>query len=271
MEEQQGKKKNIVFIIYIILVALVLILTAAYYIHKWKLKKDNPQEDLVIEEGEVPTPATQYINKDELAKALEPEYTDLETDSEGLYPTLSGVYEPIWDGYESVPMTMLAKGTTDTAASYKIIWSKKYIYIQVVVTDYSKDTSGPDYSNQDSVEVFLNEDGQKNAVLAVGDSHYIVNRDNQRTAGFGADENFKSVVYEMPNITNEAGEPQPTGYFVEMQIPLLTIKASKNSSVGFEVRVNNASGGENTTVVNWASPYLYTFQNYSALGTLTFK
>lgn len=296
------------------IIALIVILVlgvggfAGYRYYKKEMQKKQPNLNVGSDEPvatvEQASPLiTQY---DELAKGKEPQYTDVSAVGESLYPTLSGVYEPIWDEYEPTSINILAKGENNLAASYKVIWAKQYLYIQVMITDTTPITSGPKYNKKDSVEFFINEDGNKNSTLTVGDAHYIVARDNTRYTGFGADSDFQSVTYEMNPEIDEEGNITATGYYVEAVIPLLTIKAMKNSSIGFDIQVNNATReydaesdveptpetinnpdgtvvtatptpvdfynvDDGVSIYKWASSYIYTFQNFSAVGTLTFK
>jgi len=276
------KKKD--WIIFIIFVVVVLGAVGGYYAYKQYLKNHEPNLDVVNEKMVIAT------GDDGLATGNEAQYLNVTTDAEALYPTLSGGYEPIWDDFESIGLNVkcdssdinqlndylfegtglelpaYVEGDDSVSASYKVIWSKRYLYFQVIVKDKSKTTSGFNYFNQDSVEFFINEDGNKNSTLLVGDAVYIVYRDNVKSTGFGADDSFESITYELPL---ENGEY--TGYVVEAIIPLLTIKATKNSSIGFDIQVNNARGGRNVATIKWASPYIYSFQNFAALGTLTFK
>lgn len=296
------------------IIALVIILVLAvggiggYLYYKDYMKKHQPNVEIGNTQVTVPsvTSAPQITIANELAKGKDPQYTEVAGMAESLYPTLSGVYEPIWDEYEPVSINILAKGENNLAASYKVIWAKQYLYVQVMITDTTPITSGPKYNKKDSVEFFINEDGQKNSTLAVGDAHYIVARDNTRYTGFGADSDFQSVTYEMNPEVDEDGNVVATGYYVEAVIPLLTIKATKNSSIGFDIQVNNATReydpekdvdptpeqitnpdgsvvtatptpidfynvDDGVSIYRWASNYIYTFQNFSAVGTLTFK
>lgn len=253
-------RKNI--IILIILIVLVVGGTGGYLWYKDYKKQNQPNSEIATMPVVVPT----IIATTEMADPKEPQYLDVEADATGLYPTLSGKYETIWDNYESYPIEIVASGTDTCPASYKMIWSKSYLYVQVIVNDTTPDTSGADYSTQDSVEFFLNEDGQKNSQLIVGDAHYIVNRDNVKSFGRGANPVLESVTYEMFD-----EEENCTGYVVEVALPLLTIKGSKNTSIGFDIQINDCVDGGLVSIRKWASDYLYTFQNFSAVGTVTLK
>lgn len=255
-------KKNIIILIIIVLVAAGGIGGYAYY--KKYMREHQP--NLGVGNEQVVVPSTAPVATSEMAEPNPPQFTGLEADALGLYPTLSGTYEAIWDGYEAIPIDILANGENTFEAYYKFIWSREYLYVQISVTDTTPDVSGPEYSSQDSVELFINEDGNKNSQLLVGDAHYIVNRENVKYYGRGANENFESVTYETFD-----DEGNNTGYIVEAVLPLMTIKASKNNSIGFDVQINDCEGGKVISIRKWASDYLYTFQNFSALGTITFK
>jgi hypothetical protein len=206
------------------------------------------------------------VATNQLAEPNDPKYLGVEADGIGLYPTLSGTYEAIWDEYEEYPIDIVASGSDTCSASFKFIWTKSYLYVQVKVLDNSPDVSGDTYQTQDGVEFFINEDGNKNSVLTVGDSYYFVNRENMVTGGFGADPDFESVTYELYD-----EDESDIGYIVEAAIPLVSIKGSKNTSIGFELLINDAMGGSLVSIRKWASDYMYDFSNFSALGTITFK
>lgn len=256
-----NKKKIIILIIIFVLVVAAV---GGYFWYKDYMKKKQPNNEFATMPVSAPN-ITNVATRD-MADPLEPQYTDLSADSTGLYPTLSGVYETIWDGYEEFPIDIVAKGDDTCTAYYKMIWSKSHLYVQVVVSDTSYDVSGADYSTQDSIEFFLNEDGNKNSTLIVGDAHYAVNRKNEKYIGTGASLLLDSVAYET---FDEEGNN--TGYIVEAALPLLTIKGSKNISIGFDIQINDCKGGSLAGIRKWASDYLYTFQNFSAVGTITLK
>lgn len=256
-----NKKKIIILIIIFVLVSAGI---GGYYWYKDYMRKQQPNNEYATIPVSVPQ-ITNYATSD-MAEPLKPQYTNVSADSTGLYPTLSGVYETIWDGYEAFPIDIVAKGEDTCTAHYKMIWSKTHLYVQVVVGDTSYDVSGTDYSVQDSVEFFLNEDGNKNATLIVGDSHYAVNRKNDKYIGTGASLLLDSVAYET---FDEEGNN--TGYIIEVALPLLTVKGSKNLNMGFDIQINDCSDGSLTSIKKWASDYLYTFQNFSAVGTITLK
>lgn len=195
----------------------------------------------------------------------EPTINDVKGESHGLYPLLSGKHEKIWDDYESIPIEIVALGKDVEKASFKIIWSKSHMYVQVTVYDDSPDVKGKSYDVQDSVEIFLNEDGKKNATLVNGDAHYIVNRENVKSKGFGATEKMESVTYEIVK------DKKSVGYVVEMAIPFQTTRPNKNDEMGFDIQINNAINGNLVSIRRWASNYLYTYQNFKAVGTVVYK
>ncbi len=270
-------------------VAAVLVVCGigGYFFYKDYKKKHQPNIDIATMSDSIPEGEKTNGYEEQVVTPNDPQFTDLSEKSTGLYPTLSGVYEGIWDGFELNPIDINALGDSNLTAAYRMIWSRKFLYVQVIVNDitsdgyiepddgtailYTKDVPD-DVKNpntlikQDSVEFFINEDNNRNSQLLVGDCHYYISRSNERLSGFGAVTDYQSVSYE---IFDEAGNS--TGYIVEAALPLLTIKAQKNNSIGFEVKVNDVSDGKLIGIKKWASSYLYDFQNFKALGSVTFK
>lgn len=262
-------RKN--FIIILVIVIAVISVAAGIFLHDRQQNKinnngnDSFYQPLVTESGDVTPELTPEAVITQNVTPNEPTIKDLQADSLGLYPVFSGKPEKIWDDYESIPIDIVALGKEKEKASYKVIWSKTHLYIQVTVYDSTPDVSGKKYDVQDSVEVFLNEDGKKHETLVVGDSHYIVNRENKQSTGFGAADKFESVTYEI--VEND----KSIGYVVEMAIPFQTTRPNKNDEMGFDIQINNAVKGGLVSIRKWASNYIYTYQNFKAVGTLIYK
>lgn len=251
--------------VFCLVASIVTIVIAAILL----LNNNDDEEDNPNNENTSTISPTEEAGDDEIliqgVKPNEPTIKDLKDDSKGLYPVLSGSYEPIWDDYESQPIDIVALGTETQEASFKIIWSKSNLYVQVKVMDDTNDVSGPDYANQDSVEVFLNEDGNKHSLLVQGDAHYIVTRNNNKYLGFGANEKLETVTYPIMD-----GEKE-VGYYAEFCIPFMTKRPNKNDEMGFDIQVNNATGGQFVSMRRWASDYLYTYENFEGIGAIVYK
>ncbi len=191
----------------------------------------------------------------------DPAVTDVHGDALGMLPSLSGSEDAIWQLASPIVLDRVAKGKGDTTAEYRFLWTKTCLYVQVTVSDVTKDTSGKTYSNRDSVVFYLNEDGAKNKKYAVGDAYYVVDRDGTIAFGTGCNaERFRSVVYEIEG-----------GYVVEVSLPLLTITGEKGRMIGFDVRVNDANKGKLVKAVQWSDKSNHTDVNLRGVGELTFE
>lgn len=188
-------------------------------------------------------------------------------DAASLLPSLSGSYENVWDGYEGIELKELVRGNTKTKAEYKVIWTADHMYVQVHVIDKSPDVSAENYLQKDSVVFYLNENGKKSKVYANGDAFYAVDRESTVYLGTGCDgERFQAVAYE-----DKDDEGKTQGYYVEVSIPFLTIRAKSGTVIGFDVRVNNAEKGKLKGSMQWSDTSLHTDANLRGIGLLTLE
>ena len=119
--------------------------------------------------------------------------------------------------------------------------------------------ANPSAYEQDSVEVFVDENNQKTPFLQNGDGQYRVNFDNERSFNPpSASEGFESAVSVSGN-----------SYTVVMRIPFKTITPEKDMLIGFDVQINGASDrGMRQSVAVWSDTSGNAFQDTSGYGAL---
>lgn len=168
----------------------------------------------------------------------------------------------IWNAQKAETIENVANGDHGASGEFKAIWSDKYLYIRVQVNDDTPDTSGTNYHDQDSVEVFINQNHNKPSNYGGGDQHYIINRDNNVTAGSGANlSDFRSVV-----------SSDKQGYVVELAIPFQDFTPAKNDKLGFELQINDShNSGIRNYALKWSSTSLNSSQSLEGIGTLILK
>ncbi|NLJ95930.1 MAG: hypothetical protein GX321_02150, partial [Clostridiales bacterium] len=168
----------------------------------------------------------------------------------------------IWKDQKAEAIENVANGDHGASGEFKAVWSDEYLYIRVQVNDNTPDTSGTNYHDQDSVEVFINKDHTKPSKYGLGDQHYIINRDNIVTAGSGADlSKFQSIVTS-----------DKQGYVVELAIPFKDFIPTKNGKLGFEIQINDSHrSGIRNYALKWSSTSLNTSQSLEGIGTLNLK
>ncbi len=149
--------------------------------------------------------------------------------------------DEIWNQAKEEPvriMTMAWQGATGTV---KTLWDEKNIYVLVRVKDKTLNTDSKNAYEQDSVELFLDENNDKSYYYQEDDGQFRVSCKNMVTFGSnGKREGFQSSV----KVTED-------GYLVEAKIPLTTT-AEKGKVMGFDVQINDSNErGERISVAKF--------------------
>lgn len=134
--------------------------------------------------------------------------------------------------------------------------------IQKKLINQNLSDASPNAWEQDSVEIFLDQNNRKTATYEEDDGQYRINYNNVRSFGGHADQdNFTSVTKIIEG-----------GYIVEAAIALDKIVPEKGTVVGFDFQVNNDQDGDGKrdSVVNWADSTGQSYQNTSKFGVLNF-
>jgi len=129
-------------------------------------------------------------------------------------------------------------GSTDAAPTFKVMWDDRALYILAEVKDKSLSVeSGTPYM-QDSAEIFLDENNDKNKEYGADDLHIRINYDNVLTVDNG-DAGF---YYSDARKTKD-------GYVIETRIALKT-KPENGKVLGIDLQINDAVGTERVGTLN---------------------
>ena len=176
-------------------------------------------------------------------------------------PVIDGETDDIWSRAPALQISryqMAWQGATGTA---RVLWDEKNLYVLIFVNDADLDKANPNPWEQDSVEVFIDENNQKTTFYQEDDGQYRVNFENTATfSPEGISEGFESAV----RVTKSS-------YMVEMKIPFRTITPKADMEIGFDVQINDAKGGIRQSVANWNDPSGNGWQDTSVFGTLMLK
>ena len=176
-------------------------------------------------------------------------------------PVIDGETDGIWSKAPVLKLNryqMAWEGATGTA---RVLWDEKNLYVQIIVNDAQLDKANANPWEQDSVEVFVDENNEKTTFYQEDDGQYRVNFEN--TATFnpeGIGKGFESAV----KVTKSS-------YMVEMKIPFRTITPKADMQIGFDAQINDAKGGVRQSVANWNDASGNGYQDTSVFGTLTLK
>ncbi|MCW6008460.1 endo-1,4-beta-xylanase [Micromonospora sp. CPCC 205371] len=163
-------------------------------------------------------------------------------------PAVDGVAEAAWSRARQITTNVRVAGTGGSTATAKLLWDDRHLYVFATVTDPVLDESSPNTWEQDSIEIFVDPDNSKNTGYNDDDGQYRISFTNKQTltSNFGA--------YAIAGNLSSATRTVPGGYVVEAAIELDTVTLSKGSLVGFDLQVNDATGGTRTAAATWHDP-----------------
>lgn len=174
-------------------------------------------------------------------------------------PTIDGEIDAAWNNAPALQINRYQMAWQGANGIAKALWDEDHLYVLFQVSDSNLDDSSADPWEQDSVEVFVDENNEKTTFFQEDDGQYRVNFKN--VASFNPsniDEGFESAVS-----TSEAG------YTVEVKIPFKTITAQHNTEIGFDLQINDGQNGARQSIATWNDLTGQGFQSTSVFGNLT--
>ncbi|WKV08626.1 endo-1,4-beta-xylanase [Thermoanaerobacterium sp. CMT5567-10] len=174
-------------------------------------------------------------------------------------PVIDGKVDDIWNNVEAISTNTWVLGSNGATATAKTMWDDKYLYVLADVTDSNLNKSSVNPYEQDSVEVFVDQNNDKTTYYENDDGQYRVNYDNEQSFGGSTNSNgFKSAT----SLTQ-------SGYIVEEAIPWTSIIPSNGTIIGFDLQVNDADeNGNRIGIVTWCDPSGNSWQDTSGFGNL---
>jgi endo-1,4-beta-xylanase len=168
--------------------------------------------------------------------------------------------DPAWEAATPVPMNVITLGHTEEGSKFRVLWDDSYLYVLMEVVDPMLDDKSTIVHEQDTVEVFLDQNNGKTAIYEQDDGQYRVSFRNFVSFNGGDSSRFKSRTMIIPG-----------GYRVEMAVPLYSIKPAPGILVGFDVQINDATNGGRTGIRNWASNTNMGYQTTADYGLLVLE
>lgn len=145
-----------------------------------------------------------------------------------------------WGNAVNIPLT-INKGS-EASANAKVLWDDDNLYVYATVNDAVLDKTGAQTHEQDSLEVFIDEDNGKTASYGEDDKQYRINYNNGQS--FNGKkclaENVKSVTKTIDG-----------GYVVEAAFKWTDIKPANGTKIGLELQINDAKGGKRIGTLSW--------------------
>lgn len=174
-------------------------------------------------------------------------------------PVIDGKVDQKWDNAPALPIDRYQMAWQGADGNAKALWDNENLYVLFQVSDSQLDKSSENAYEQDSVEVFLDENNAKTTFYEEDDGQYRVNFDNETTF------NPAQIADGFKSATNVSGN----GYTVEMKIPFKSITPEENIKIGFDAQVNDGQDGSRQSVAIWNDLSGGGFQDTSVFGELT--
>ena len=158
------------------------------------------------------------------------------------YGTISvdGEEDAAWNNAVNIPLT-INKGS-EASANAKVLWDDDNLYVYATVNDAVLDKTGAQTHEQDSLEVFIDEDNGKTASYGEDDKQYRINYDNEQSF------NGKKCLAE--NVKSKT-KTIDGGYVVEAAFKWTDIKPANGTKIGLELQINDAKGGKRIGTLSW--------------------
>lgn len=176
-------------------------------------------------------------------------------------PVIDGEPDGIWSAAPAYRTDVFVEqqGGAVAKAEFRTLWDAEYLYVFAVVTDSALSDAIANAWEQDSVEIFVDQNNGKTAAYEDDDGQYRISYKNAKTVGGHArDDNYSSATKLVDG-----------GYAVEAAIALDAISPAAGHLIGFDLQVNNdQDGGTRDSVFTWNDPTGQSYANASRFGVL---
>lgn len=176
-------------------------------------------------------------------------------------PTIDGAEDRVWRHAPALTTDTVVLGDgTGATARVRTLWDGDHLYVYAEVTDplLSKLSANP--WEQDSIEIFLDQNNAKTTSYESDDAQFRVNFENtQSFGGAGSAAHFVTATRLVPG-----------GYVVEAAITLTAVEPRDGTFIGFDVQINDdgLGNGVRSSVKTWNDPTGESFRNTSRFGVL---
>ncbi|WP_152401534.1 endo-1,4-beta-xylanase [Paenibacillus cellulositrophicus] len=176
---------------------------------------------------------------------------------------IDGDIDDIWNKAEQIVTDRWVSGSSGSTAKVRTLWDDHRLYVLAEVTDSLVTKRSANAWEQDSVEIFIDQNNARAASYDSDDGQYRVNFDNEPSVSPGS---------LGANLTS-AAKRTPTGYIIEAAVDWLGTPPKAGSLIGFDVQVNNDGNddGVRDSVAIWNDTSDRTWQNLSNIGLLTLE
>ncbi len=156
---------------------------------------------------------------------------------------IDGEIDAAWADANTINIDTYTMGSNGATGVSRMLWDENYLYILTEVKDAKLSKASANAYEQDTVEVFFDENNHKAKSYESDDVQCRVNYENDKTVTDGrSTDSFIS-----------AAKTTADGYLVEIAIPYTIGVFSAGQIVGFDVQINDdgTGDGKRTGIANW--------------------
>ena len=171
-------------------------------------------------------------------------------------PRIDGTIDEVWNNAIEIQPPHTNNAAVEATATYKVLWDDNALYFLAQVKDPNMSVAPFNAYEQDSIEVFLDENNDKSTSYGSDDVHYRVNYNNVRSYDIGDASRFYTAT--------KTGDNE---YLVEGRIELQ--KAAKNDTIyGIELQVNDCIGSSRAGTITIFDTTDSAWNNTSLFGEI---
>lgn len=154
---------------------------------------------------------------------------------------IDGELDSAWDKAVDIPLT-INLGSNVTADA-KVLWDDENLYVYATVKDPVLNKDSGDAYQQDSLEVFIDENNAKTESYDDDDKQYRINYENEHS--FNGKKCLEENVKSVAKTTDD-------GYVIEAAFKWTDIQPKEGDKVGLEFQINDADdSGKRIGTLSW--------------------
>ncbi|ANY70888.1 1,4-beta-xylanase [Paenibacillus sp. BIHB 4019] len=175
-------------------------------------------------------------------------------------PVIDGSIDAVWANTKSIVTDRWVTGSSGSKAKVRTLWDGRRLYVLAEVTDSLLSKQSANVWEQDSVEIFIDQNNAASSSYQADDGQYRINFVNEQSVNpVSLSGNLISAVKRTAN-----------GYVVEASIAWIGKAPKAGELIGFDVQVNNDEDGDGDrdSVAVWNDRSGQSYQNTFGFGVL---
>ena len=171
---------------------------------------------------------------------------------------IDGEADREWDKAVAIPLT-INLGASVTADA-KVLWDDENLYVYATVKDPVLNKDSGEAYQQDSLEVFIDENNAKTESYDDDDKQYRINYENEHS--FNGKKCLEENVRSAAKVTGD-------GYVIEAAFKWTDIQPKKGDRIGLEFQINDAdASGTRIGTLSWNDETGMGWSKSSVYGTI---